>query len=548
VGVTFPCPFCNAAIDAAGTHCPYCGGALGVVLAPGEWVARRFEVLDCLGAGPLGATYRVRDAGNGVTLALKAISDELCPAPADRAAFVSQLEMFAGRTIAGCAMPLKVGADERIAYFTVPLIDGVSLRAALSARAAVCQPFTHEEALRVMSALSAATSALHSATPHGALRPENVVVTARGLILTDCAVAVALPPDRLQLRLQSFARAVPFVAPEVAAGKKITATADLFALGAIASEILAGSPSHRALDHAGLPPEVETPLRALLDRDRAKRPGALGALLDALGRACGYERRPADAPLPVPENPTATTASTAPPRVRASVPSIPAVRPPPARAEAPATVVTRAATRPASMPEPPSTPPPVRPSMPAVPTARPAVPTARPAVPMPSAAEPRASAPAVPPLSRPGTPPSVPPRAPISASPSAPEANRTAPPAVSQLSRTGLPSAAVCTAPVAGAIPPLPTGAPAPPARTPRLPAIPGMPQPAGKHGVLERRPAVPMPSSRPRPSAPPEPKRSRDLDGIDPRLLRAAKRLEADRKRDEPEDLDTGEIEVLDE
>jgi serine/threonine protein kinase len=520
--VSLPCPFCNASIDATARTCPYCGGVIGTLLAPGEWIAQRYEVLECMGAGPLGATYRVRDAATNVPLALKAIADELCPTAADRAALVSQLETFAGRTIAGCAMPLEVSADERVAYVTVPVIDGVSLRAALAARAAARRAFTPEEALRVLSALAAATSALHSATPHGALRPENVVVTARGVILTDCAIAMALPPERLQPRTQRFMRAAPFIASEVAAGKKITATADLFALGAIAAELLAGAPTLRALDHAGLSPEVETPLRALLDRDRARRPGALGALLDALGRTCGYQRRPADAPLPVPEVPAPgslpPSGRATPPRARPLSPPLPAPRASGGRSEVPAGLHPRSPA-----PTPPSMPPP-----------RLAVPPAAPAASLESTGR--------------LTPPSVPLPPPR---PSAPGAATTPPPAgppgMAQIPRTGLPPAALRTA-----APPLPSTAPGTPtvppmpmssAPTPRVPRIPTLPggAPASKGTGPERRPVA-------SPESVPPPRRTRDLDGIDPRLLRAARRLEWDRGDGEGEEVDSAEIELLDE
>jgi hypothetical protein len=51
-------------------------------------------------------------------------------------------------------------------------------------------------------------------------------------------------------------------------------------------------------------------------------------------------------------------------------------------------------------------------------------------------------------------------------------------------------------------------------------------------------------------PATPPSTKRapSRDFDGIDPRLLRAARRLEAERRNDGSDEVEVGEIELVDE
>lgn len=466
-------------------------------------VGGRFRILAVLGAGPLGATYRVRDTVAGHDLALKALCDELCPSEQEREGFVARVEMFAGRTIAGCAMPLEVGADERVAYAITPLVDGVTLRAVLGARAASRRPLSLEESLRVMLALSASASALHSATPHGALRPENVIVTSRGLILTDCAIAVALPAERLQPRVRSFARAIPYVSPEVAAGRRITATADFYALGAIAIELLAGSPNPRAIDHAELPAEVAAALRGLLEREPTKRPAALGALLDALARACGFERRPPDAPLPVPAVPetrASRAVATSPPPT-----TVPTPRTMPSPSLRPETSVTRAG--------------------------RPSAATFA-APPAPAAAPSRAAQSARPPAMPPAMPrlPPMPPM-PSSRAPMAPgvlQGARPSTPAVPVLSRgegrgPALPS--VLPPSKRSVVPLTAQSSPKPPGAALQTPALSSVP--------LERRSTPPLPSQR--------------ATDIDPHLIRVARRLDAER-HGEPEDFDPSDAELIDE
>lgn len=554
--MSLTCPFCNASIDAGSARCPYCNGAIDAMRRPGERIAERFLVHDVLGAGPLGVTYRVRDLGNHVDVALLAIADELCPTEADRLGFLSRIEMFAGRTIAGCVMPLEVGADDEVAFVTSPIVEGVTLRAVLGARAASRQPLAHEEALRIMMSLAASTSALHSATPHGGLCPDTVLVTARGLLLIDCTVALAVPLERFQPRIQRFARAVPFVSPEAARGKRISAVADLYALGAIATELLTGSPLMRALDAAKLPPTLEGPLRQLLDREAGKRPGALGALLDALARSSGLERRPPEPPLPVPEVPspavdtsrqaaadwaafavsTAPVPSTAPRDTRREQEStVPHRRNPTAPqpiASGDVTEEARAADSDSTSAMPthdsvddsePTSMEVRRPNAVVLGSSRPVAPIAAPSLPG-RLAPATAPMPAVPRASLSGPPPSI--RDPM----------RSGPPAPARVAMPSLPSAQVA-----------PQGPRVPAMKLPSIPAaLPQQPMRA-TNGARPAAPGMPQGPSH----APSQPRRdpapSRDLDGIDPRLLRAARRLEAERRTDSDEDVDVGEIELID-
>jgi serine/threonine protein kinase len=496
--VSLTCPYCAAPVDPGAAECSHCGSALELPVSIGDLLDGRFEVRRVLGFGPL-----------------------------------------EGRQIQGCAMHLEVGLADDILYVTYPRVDGVTLREVLDARAAQNLGIAPEEALRLLLAIVSATSALHSATPHGALRPENIMLTPRGVVLTNGAIVGSVSPERIQPRLRAFARAVAYVAPEVAAGKKVTATADLFAIGAIAAELLSGTPSPHGLEEAGVSADLAASIRQLLDRDRTKRPGAQGTLLNGLSKHCGFDRRPPEPPLPTIEAPKqsedeggdSTTIAPAPTQKRESVAATPAPQPamplpampsvsrpappPTMQPQHPNHVQTqptlpaarvgigRPINAPGGAPPPPSGPGPARPSMPG---------PASPSIP----ARPR---PSVPPAgAKSGT--TIPPPA-GGAAPSRPSipgaAARPAMPSVPKLAGPGAPVAA-----------PAPLGPAAPAPRVPRIPGIAGAPAPA--------------------PSAPaaPRPTPKRNLEDIDPKLLQAAQALRAEPVR-EFTDVDTGEIELID-
>ncbi len=508
--MSFPCQFCNAPLEVHATACASCGGVVPPLRLPGERVADRFEVVSVLGVGPLGVTYRVRDLMNGYEVAYKSLADELCPTAESRADFVSKIEMFSGRMIAGCTMPMEVGDDGYSAYVISPIIEGATLRSVLGARSAKRQRLTQEEALRVMLALSSTASALHSATPHGALRPENVMVTPRGLILTDCAIAVMVAADKLQPRLRAYARAMPFVSPEAAAGKRVTATSDLYALGAIATELLASAPTLRALDYADLPAPIANALRTMLERDPTKRPGALAALLDELSKLCGFDRRPVDAPLPLPE-----------------VPSRPA-RPTRASVEPPRGASSASASSP-----------PFASSAPDARTVSSRTPVSQRTHERDLGRSSLGSAPGVS-TSR------ISSQRPLPRRETDPPGGREDPPTAD----VGRPGRARGT-PLPAIAPPAPVSSVAPVARAaaPRIPSLPGVGRglPAARAPLslpklpgLAARPSVTAPSSRVDREAP------REGGDIDPKLLRAARKLERQRSRD-GEEINVDDLEVLD-
>jgi serine/threonine protein kinase len=545
--VTLSCPYCAAPVEAEVHECAHCGSTLESPVAPGDLLDGRFAIRHVLGFGALGTSFAARDRVNKCDLVVKVISPSLVPTAADAETLGTQLQMFEGRAIQGCAMHLEVGLADDLLYLTYPRVQGVTLREVLSTRAAMDRGIEREEALRLLLAIVSATSALHSATPHGALRPENVMLTAKGVVLTNGAIVGSIVPDRIEPRLRSFASAVAYVAPEVLAHKKATATADLFAIGAIAAELLTGTPSPYGLEEAGIPADIAGAIRQLLERDRTKRPGGQGTLLNGLSKLCGFDRRPAEPPLPTIDPPAAgeddedaTTLGPTPARGAQGG----EVRPGEARQGAASSPRTpsRSSVTPGASATPLVPPVPAPPSVAAAPAAvpgplaqtQPSLPVSRMGIGRPSLAPspsvpPRPSVPSAPHTSAQGGPPS---RPPSSAVPRA-----SGPPVASGLSSVGPsmppPGVARPSRPSAAPVPSVPKApspvvlAPSAPgmAVAPRIPKLPGMAAPAA--------PAALRAADR------------REPDGIDPKLLQAARVLQSEATREI--DLDTGEIELID-
>ncbi len=312
------CPHCDAPLAPTAERCERCGSVAlraagpeaAVTLArppapfaSGDQVAGRYCIVENFGAGPLGTTYSARDP-EGHALALKVMAPQLFADPTERQRFRENVAQFVGRSIEKVSAPLDVGEDPSGALYVVSRwAQGASLRRILRAYRAADRRLERDQVLGILQGAAAALRALHTVSSHGALYPENVHITAEGVMLTDPGLAASLVPARFAAQLEHFPEVLPYLAPEVRGGRRSNAGADLHALGALASELLFGDPGRTASGQfvaSDLGEEVAEALRALVGVQPARRAGALPQLLERLARVAGEPSLPPYAPLPRP--------------------------------------------------------------------------------------------------------------------------------------------------------------------------------------------------------------------------------------------------------
>lgn len=311
------CPRCQAMLPPAVRKCVKCGAAVtddeplaevtlarpAAPYASGDKVADRYLVLEAYGTGALGTTYRARDEG-GQSVAVKVVPHALLPTSPERDAFVAALAQLKGRAMQRVALPLDAGVDAGGVVFVVSRwVWGASLRRVLRAYRAAERRLEPDQSLGVLQGVASALRELHMVSSHGALYPESIQITSDGVVLTDAAIASAIPPMRFVAHMEHHSEVLPYLAPEVRVGKRGNAGADLFGLGALAADLLFGDPMACSLAGVKLPntpPELEEALRALVSAHPAKRAGALPHVLERLGREAGAGSLPAYAPLPSP--------------------------------------------------------------------------------------------------------------------------------------------------------------------------------------------------------------------------------------------------------
>ena len=274
-----------------------------------------------LGGGGMSRVFVARETDLGRDVVVKVLPPEMAASVSvDR--FRREIQVGAQLQHPHIVPVLAAGAGDSLLYYTMPYIDGESLRARL-ARGMV---FTAGEATRVWREVLDALSYAHSrGVVHRDIKPENILLANRHAVVTDFGIAraVAAATDGGdQLTATGIAIGTPaYMAPEQAAGDKdVDHRADLYSAGLVMYEMLSGAPpfagaSLRELTMAHLSKEPPP----LVPRDAACPPALVALVMRCLAK--DPSRRPQSADVILAEleafaTPGATRTTAAPRRGR----------------------------------------------------------------------------------------------------------------------------------------------------------------------------------------------------------------------------------------
>jgi serine/threonine-protein kinase len=192
---------------------------------------------------------------------------------------------------------LTAGETSGIPYYTMPFVEGETLRDRLER-----EPIGPNEAVRIIREMASALAYAHErGVVHRDIKPENVLLAGGVVAVTDFGVAKALNAARTgdaggaresTATLTSFGVALgtpAYMAPEqAAADPNVDHRADLYSLGCVAYEMLAGTPpfagktpqqtlaAHVTMEPPAITatrPDLSPPLAELVMRCLAKQPG-----------------------------------------------------------------------------------------------------------------------------------------------------------------------------------------------------------------------------------------------------------------------------------
>ncbi|MBI3981621.1 MAG: protein kinase [Gemmatimonadetes bacterium] len=220
--------------------------APGAISLPGEALPSRighYAILRKLGAGGMGVVYASRDEKLHRTVALKMMS-VLTGSDAARKRFWREARAAASVNHPNVCQIYEIGEDQGELFIVMEYLEGETLSARLK-RGPFSVSHTGPIGLEMLGALSA----LHArGIVHRDLKPSNVFLTSHGVKLLDFGVAQhdlqgTLAPDTALTPTGMIVGTPRYMAPELVTNDVTDARSDLFAVGAILFEMLAGRPA-----------------------------------------------------------------------------------------------------------------------------------------------------------------------------------------------------------------------------------------------------------------------------------------------------------------
>jgi serine/threonine-protein kinase len=286
----------------------------------------RFYIRAKLGEGGMGQVYRAEDTRLKRPVALKRISPYLRNDEHYRRRFLKEAERASALSYDHIAGVYDVFEEGGEIFIVMEYVEGETLRHRLQ------QLFTVEEFLSIAEQCVAALQAAHAkGIAHRDLKPENIMLTSGGRAkVLDFGVAKLLPQARDQAATESlgsvggegFSGTVAYAAPEALMEQELDERADIFSLGVVFYEMLAGqhpfrvagftATTDRILHHvpepleqvnAAVPPELARIIHRMLAKEPAERHPNATELLDDLRRSQRHEAAPTPprpAPRPAP--------------------------------------------------------------------------------------------------------------------------------------------------------------------------------------------------------------------------------------------------------
>ncbi len=203
---------------------------------PGDKVGP-YEILEILGGGGMGIVYKARDTRLARTVALKFLPPELTRDPQAKERFEQEARAASSLDHPNLCTILELGEtpDGRL-YLAMPCYDGETLRRRIERG-----PLPVSEAVDIALQIARGLSKAHrSGIVHRDIKPANVIVTTDGVVkILDFGLAKLAGMAAIS-QTGSSAGTPAYMSPEQARGDEVDPRTDLWSLGVVLYEMLAG--------------------------------------------------------------------------------------------------------------------------------------------------------------------------------------------------------------------------------------------------------------------------------------------------------------------
>ncbi|MDE3215200.1 MAG: serine/threonine protein kinase, partial [Gemmatimonadota bacterium] len=265
-------------------------------------LSAHYELDAEIGRGGMGIVYRARDRRLKRTVAIKVLPPELAYRAEIKTRFLREAETAAQLSHPNIVPIYTVDEKEGLVFFEMAYVSGDNLAKRLHQRGVL----PVDEVRRILRAVADALAYAHErGVVHRDIKPDNILLDADSgrPMVTDFGIARAVSDGDSRLTATGMAIGTPaYMSPEQAAGERvIDGRSDIYALGIVAYQMLAGEPPFSAgstpamlVKHisempvpiaqrrADVPNDLARAVMVMLEKDPANRFPSAGDLVKAL--------------------------------------------------------------------------------------------------------------------------------------------------------------------------------------------------------------------------------------------------------------------------
>ncbi len=295
------CPKCQHENPEGTVYCGKCGASLKSdegssktktfvsppeTLQKGTLLSGRYKILQELGRGGMGVVYKAEDTKLRRTVALKFLPPELTHIPEVKARFMREAQAAAALDHPNICTVYEFDEAEQTTFISMAYIEGQSLKDKLEAG-----PLDLEEALNIATQVAEGLQEAHKkGIVHRDIKSGNIMVTEKGRVKVMDFGLARKTEGTLLTKEGSTMGTVAYMSPEQSQGEKVDHRTDIWSLGVVLYELLAGKlPFHGDHDQtviysilhhepecltklrSGLAPEVDSVVGQALSKKPAHR-------------------------------------------------------------------------------------------------------------------------------------------------------------------------------------------------------------------------------------------------------------------------------------
>jgi serine/threonine-protein kinase len=269
---------------------------------PGDLIADRYELEELVGSGGMSSVFRAHDRQLERDVAIKILHEHYADDPEYLERFRREARLVARLSHPNIVTVIDRGDDDGRQYIVFELVEGENLKELVVRSGRLSVRRALELALAIADGLAFAHD--HGLV-HRDVKPQNVLLNREGEVkVTDFGIARSLHMEHGMTQTGTVLGTGEYLAPEQASGKPVSPATDVYSLGVVLWELLAGDvpftgdnfvavalrhvnepPPHLRERRPDVTPRLDAAVQRALAKDPARRFPSMTAFAKEL-RAC----------------------------------------------------------------------------------------------------------------------------------------------------------------------------------------------------------------------------------------------------------------------